>query len=165
MSRNLISQFASSNGDGTGTTNLIGDYSDGGDGLSVFAVEPVSKAIVIRRMIATIEDSGAPDSGKYGNNITLTNGITITVNEANNDVRSTLTPDPVMTNAEWATYCHDLTAHTWGSGNDTLTVRWTFTKGIGDDGVVLDPGESIRVILNDDFSDLVAHKFLFQGSG
>ena len=129
MSSNLISQFASSNGDGTGTTNLIGDYSDGGDGLSVFAVEPVSKAIVIRRMIATIEDSGAPDS------------------------------------AEWATYCHDLTAHTWGSGNDTLTVRWTFTKGIGDDGVVLDPGESIRVILNDDFSDLVAHKFLFQGSG
>jgi len=164
MSGHLISQFASSNGDGTGTTSLVGDYSDTGLGVSVFKIEPVAKAVVLRRMIVTIEDVGAPDSGKYGNSIALVNGIVITTNEANDDVRSTLTPDPILTNANWASYCHDLTEHAFGTGNDTLTVRWTFTKG-DPNGIVLDPGESLRVVLNDDFSDLVSHKFLFQGSG
>ena len=163
MSADLISQFASSNGDGTGTTSLVGGYSDTGLGVSTFSIEPVTSAIVLRRMIVTIEDAGAPDSGKYGNNLVLTNGIVITVNEANDAVRSTLTPDPVLTNANWASYCHDLTEHAFGTGNDTVTIRWTFTKG-NPNGIVLDPGESLRVILNDDFSDLVSHKFLFQGS-
>lgn len=158
----MLSQFASTNGDGTGTTNAVGDYSSAATKFTV-ETQPDQRFLVLRRMVVTIEDVGAPDSGSYGNNITLANGVEVNVYSADDTLAYTLTPDPVLTNANWATYCHDLTDHSFGTGNDTVTVRWTFTKA-NPDGITLDVGEYLAIELNDDFTDLVGHYFLVQGT-
>ena len=159
MASRPVNQLASSNGDGTGTTNLVGDYSSAPLVASITA--GVDKVVVVQRVIVSIEDAGSIDSGSYGNAIELTNGITISYYQAETLVAS-LTCDPITTNAQWAAHCHDVTIHDFGAGNSLLTARWTFAKGIPG-GIALQPGDSIRIGLADDYTDLIGHRFLFQG--
>ena len=109
LGKRLVNILASTGGDGTGDTNAVGDYSSETE---VFYYQPAADEIVsISRMIVSIEDAGAPDSGKYGNNITLTNGIVVRLSDSSGVV-NTLTGFNILTNGQWAAHCHDLTQHT-----------------------------------------------------
>lgn len=162
-------QFADVDGDGTGAFNATGDYSDGGLGLTEFGIQPGPGEIFdIARMIITIEDTGSFDSGSYGNNVTLTNGIAIekrvgTINGASVLDQSLTGAQPIITNVGWGAYCFDVEVHTFGQGNEFLLARWTFLKA----GVFLrlvgDDDEYFAVRLHDDFSGLVDHGFNLQG--
>ena len=159
MASRPVIQLASSNGDGTGTTNLVGDYSS--TPLTVSITAGTTKAITVQRVIISIEDAGTFDSGAYGNGLALTNGITLAHYKAE-ALSAVLNPEAVKTNAGWAAQCHDVTLHAFGSGNPTLTARWTFAKAIPG-GIALQPGDSIRIGLADDYTDLIGHRYLFQG--
>ncbi len=160
--RPIISQLLDTVGDGSGTFDAIGDYSGAAE---EFFIAPAAQEIYcITRLIVSLSDAGSFDADKYGNNIDITNGILLHVANAS----STLYPliqvnHPVTTNAGWAHYCHDFTSHSFGSGQNHGTVRWTFAKS--GQMVVLDGGlsEKLVVTLEDDFSDLVSHHFLVQG--
>ena len=54
MASRPVNQLASSNGDGTGTTNLVGDYSSAPLVASITA--GVDKVVVVQRVIVSIED-------------------------------------------------------------------------------------------------------------
>lgn len=163
MNRKHINILLSSNGDGTGTTNANGDYSSTPLSLK-YSDGDASDTCLIHRLIVMIEDAGSFDSGKYGNNITVTNGIRVYVRDSEDNILEELTAFPITTNGEWGGHCHDITVHSFGSGNEVMSVRWTFSKS--GQPVILNytDGEYLEVYLNDDFSGLLKHYFLIQGS-
>ena len=159
-----IYQLASTNGDGTGTTNAVGNYSDAGDGATDFKLTALntSSYYILERVIISISDVGAFDSGAYGNAVTLTNGITVDIQDADDVTIAPMTPFPIKTNGEWAAVCHDFTEQAFGQGDVYGTVRWTFSRAVPG-GIRIEPGESLVFTLNDDFSGLESHRFFVQG--
>ena len=158
----IISQLLDTVGDGSGTLSAIGNYSGGAE--EFFIAPGAEEIFCITRMIVSLSDAGAFDADKYGNNITITNGVLLHVANDSSTLYSLIQPShPVTTNAGWAHYCHDFTEHGFGTGNVHGTARWTFSKS--GKMVVLDGalGEKLVVTLEDDYSGLVSHHFLVQG--
>ncbi len=160
----LISTRLSQDGAGV-TFNANGDYS----GAAVYwEIRPGSgNRQRIRRLLWTTEDAGTFDTGDYGNSITLTNGITlehVRGTGASPTVLATLTPDPIITNADISRYCYDVRVDSYGTGNQFLAARWTLAK-MRDDGIILDGNQddALRFTLNDSFVGLVYHGWLAQG--
>ena len=142
------------------TVRANGDYSSG---VERFIWTPLTDRIAhIARMLITLEDTGAFDAAKYGNNIVLTNGITVHVrNVANDSQVHNLTAGPVLNNSDWGARAFDSQVNSWGVGNEILAVRWTFSRA--GSPIVLDDSMYLSVDLHDDFTGLVNHRFLIQG--
>ncbi len=141
------------------TFNATEDYSTN----MTFKIQPPkNESWIISRLLVTIEDFGTFDAAEYGNGIMLTNGIRVATNQSGRETNITNGAN-VMSNAHWARFSYDTTPIDFGTGNNFLAVRWTFSKSgtwIKLDGSTND---SINVILRDDFSGLVTHTFNFQG--
>lgn len=153
-----VSQLLSSNGDGTGTTNAVGDYSVTPLDLDITC--PAGQELQVIRVIFTIEDAGTFDADKYGALVGgLTNGWTLEVYDG---VATDVTlASAVKTNGNIASICHDTIDHGLGT-NTHVTARWTFDKFIPG-GIILQPGESLRWTHNDDMTGIVTHQCLAQG--
>jgi len=158
--KEAIFQLLDTVGDGSGTKNANGDYST--TPASFKLKHSVGRAS-IERMIVMIEDEGVVDSGKYGNGLTLVNGVRVYLKNASGEVIEEYTTFPIKSNGDWAGHCHDLTRHAWGGGNEIESIRWTFSKS--GQPILIDfyLGEYLEVYLNDDFSGLVSHYFNVQG--
>ena len=155
-------------GDGvTGDSEMTGDYS--GAPAEFYLQGPTRDeseyGAVISRVLIYVEDSGAFDAAKYGNGVTLTNGITLEHRTSDDVLISSFTPNPVKSNGDWASLAFDAQVQSWGTGNEFLTVRYTFAKFSGGDdpGLLLDDGEKLVCTVNDDLSGLVAHRITAQG--
>ena len=151
--------FLDTAGNGTGDINANGDYSTIGQNFLYTCPEGV-QFVTIARAIIHYEDSGSFDADKYGNNITLTNGVEVRVEKRGETIDLTA-GRPVQTNAHWGEMCFDTVTSTYGSGNNFLTVRWTFERS--GKPIKLYPGESLIFYLSDDFSGLVEQYFKIQG--
>lgn len=160
--RTGIYRFLDVNGDGTGTKEALGDYS--GMAQEIFYIQPpVNTTFVLSRMIVQIEDNGGFDSGLYGNSITLTNGIVVRVSDDMSVLTALTDTIPILTNSDWAAYCYDVALSEYGTGNNYAHVRWTFARS-GQPLILRgNYNERLEVVLNDDFSDLVGHRFQVQG--
>lgn len=158
--KRLISVLASANGDGTGTSDAIGDYSSTDLDLRVSPDD--LDAFEIHRMIVSVEDVGSFDAGAYGNNITITNGIVVTAMQGATTLY-TMTAFPILTNGDWASHCYDVKLSNFGQGNEIMALRWTFDKT--GRPVVLDGSRAqfLNINLSDDFTGLVHHRFVVQG--
>ena len=158
--KQIISQHLDTVGDGSGTVNAVGDYSVTP---GVFKIAPgAGEVFRLTRLIGYIEDAGTFDSGAYGNNITLTNGISIDYDFSGGTV-DLLGGETIKTNTEWASHCFDSRLDTYGAGNESLVFRWTFARSgqlIRLDG---DANEELRLTFNDNLTGLVVHHFLVQG--
>lgn len=148
-----------------GNVNANGDYSDGGDGVTDFRITSTPGYwFALYRMIVTIRDVGTFDSGFYGNNIVLTNGIHF-VNGAN-DGRpefSITQAVPIKTNPDWGVYCFDTKVSEQGQGTEQGKARWSFVK-MGRP-VILDGDvrEYAAIRAHDNLSGLTGHYFNIQG--
>lgn len=151
--------FLDTVGDGTGDIDASGDYSTIGQNFFYTCPNDV-KFVTIERMIIHYEDVGNFDADKYGNNITIANGVEVRVEKRGETVDLTA-GRPVQTNAHWGEMTYDTFHSDYGTGNDFLTVRWTFAKSGAP--VKLYPGEKFIVYLSDDFSGLVEQLFKIQG--
>ena len=146
--------------------NVGGDISATGDYSvtpSTFYLQPAAgENYRLIRMIVHIEDSTGMDAVKYGNNITLTNGIQINLiqNGTTIDLVDTL---PIKANGDWAQLCHDAVKIGWGVGNELVTVRWTFTKSNEGFRLIGDNEDKFEIVLSDDFTGLVHHTFMMEG--
>ena len=155
-----VDRYLDTNGDGTGTVHAIGDYSVAPT--SFFIQPPPGQIFRIVRMLVYIEDSGSFDSGRYGNNIILVNGITVqSLIDSQPHVLSAQLP--VLINSHWNRLCYDFTVSSYGAGNETATGRWTFRKAGQSVRLIGDNNDRLEVILNDDFTGLADHTFLVQG--
>ena len=156
---NYLSKFAANEVGGSEDAN--GNYSVTP---AVFSIAPSAGEVwYVARLLVYIEDSGSFDSGGYGNGSALANGIAIKIVSDGVDVISLTNDQPIKQNTHWKKFCFDIETSKFGSGNESLGSRWTFTKGgtyIKLDG---DLDEKIEVRLSDDMSDLVSQTFLFQG--
>ena len=154
--RNRVSAFLTNNGN----DDAVGNYASA---MTRFTWTPLPSRIAhIHRMIIFIEDTGAFDAEKYGNNVVLTTGIELAVrNVADDSQVHNYTVGTVHTNGEWAARAFDAHVKTWGVGNEIMVVRWTFSQA--GSPIVLDDSMYISMDLQDDFSDLVHHRFKIQG--
>jgi hypothetical protein len=165
MSIKIISRFVDTNGDGTGSYEITGDY-DGSPTLFKFTAQ-AREHVVLSRLIGSMKAVALTNADVYGTaaGSALTNGIQIYVTDVDGEILYYLTDPrlPVKTNGMWAHYCYDFTQ--WaglGAGEDHGAWRWTFAKS--GQPVELLPGWSLCVFVEDDFSSLVTeHHFVVQG--
>ena len=117
----------------------------------------------LHRMLVHIEDVGAFDADKYGNNIIVANGMNVGVyNQSDDSVVTAIDAgETIKTNSHWGKHCFDISHETFGIGNEALNVRWTFSKA----GYPLHirAQEYFGVVINDNLAGLVAHYFTVQG--
>jgi len=156
---NLIFRYLDTDGDGSGTKNAIGDYSVTP---TDFYIQDATANIHLNRMLVTVEDSGAFDAEHYGNGVTLTNGIKVSVTDAEDNELIDLTDGLVIhTNADWGRQCYDVDVKTWGTGDEVALVRWTFDRT--GHPLIITRNKKLKVTLNDDLTALVGHFFQVQG--
>ena len=160
-----------------GFINAKGNYSDAGLGATDFCITAKpGEFLLLERMLVTVRDEGSFDSGFYGNSIVLTNGIRLLngFKDSENNIVETFDITeglPIKTNPDWGAYCYDVTPSSYGQGDETLNVRWTFSK-MGRP-VILDGDAKYQdqtglrefacIRLNDDFTGLKGHYFQIQG--
>lgn len=157
--KRFINKALGISGDGSGVINLNGDYSV--TPLWAHWKNETGHDCKITRTIMKIQDAGAMDAEKYGNGITLTKGLRFYKRDKDNNVIQELTAYPLLSSGDLSGHCHDVTRHAFGTGDEVLSVRWSFDKS--GEAIFLDPGESIGVLLNDSFVGLTDHKFIIQG--
>lgn len=158
-----INQYLDVDGDGTGVKSAVGDYSDGtGSGVENFYYQATGY-VDIYRMIVSIEDGTAMWANRYGGEAALAVGIFVKIIDSDGlTVLKDLTDNiAIKANAQWGQLCYDVDVKAWGTGNELLVSRWTFSAA--GSPIRLNPGQSLRVVLNDDFTGLVDHKFMIQG--
>jgi hypothetical protein len=157
-----FTRFLDTNGDGTGTNDAVGDYSEVAQ---EFYIEcPADESFFIARMIVAVGDTTVMQAQEYGNlGSALGVGVAIDYRDDAGVVFQTLTNGfPIKTNAGWGQMCYDADVKAWGAGNELLLVRWTFERH--GHGVDLDPGHKFVVTLNDDFEGLLSHTFAVEGT-
>ena len=154
-------RFADVNGDGSGAYDMNGDYSAGAE---IAYVQPGAGQILrLERVIVYMRDTGSFDTGGYGNGPELTNGIILRVQDNSGTLVNLTSQETIVTNGGWASYCHDCEVRAWGTGDEFLTLRWTFGKAGFPIRLVGDNNERLEFVLNDDFTNLVHHAFHLQG--
>jgi hypothetical protein len=155
-------RYLDTDGDGTGTKNANGDYSGGEE---IFYIQPPAGQIYnLNRMIVTVYDTTVIQAEEYGNlGAALGTGIVIRVSDDNGVLLDLTDGIPITTNAEWTQLCYDADVKAWGSGNELVTVRWTFVKAGYPLRLVGDNNERLEVVLNDALDGLLSHYFMVQG--
>ena len=157
-----IFRYLDTNGDGSGTKDSAGNYAAGAE---IFYIQPTGR-IRIYRMIIRIEDASGFDAGGYGSitpTAALTNGIIIRLQNDAGTLVDLTNGLPIKTNSQWANLCYDATLLSFGTGNDSLVIRWTFSRS--GEPFYLDGGknERLEVVINDDLSTVAAQYFMVQG--
>jgi len=152
-------------GDGTGRSNFNEDYS-ARPAEALIERNPRNR-VEIHRMVVTVVGPAGFRADSYGPGSTpLANGITLAVEDRQGGTTLDITDNvPITTNFEWGGLCYDASIKTWGfSEVELLLVRFTFTRSLGEP-LTLDSGRKYRfaVRLNDNFENLIAHRFHVQG--
>jgi hypothetical protein len=157
---NAIYRYLDTNGNGTGTKSVTGDYSGAEE--EFYIQPPNDEVYVIERMLVFVRDDGVWSTEKYGATTSVSTGISIEVRTSTDTTLLDLTDGiPIKTNGGWGRLCFDSDVKSIGSGDSMLLVRWTFGKS--GRPVTLLEGERLAVVLNDDFQTLVDHTFQVQG--
>ncbi len=147
-------------GNGTGTTDAIGDYSSTPQS---FRISDSTGWGEIHRIIIMLQDSGSFDMELYGNGLALTNGVRVFLKNGSDEVIQEYTAFPILSNADWMGHCYDYAHSDIGQGDEVGSIRWTFSKAGQPVIVKFDQGEYLEVYLNDDFTGLTHHRFTVQG--
>jgi len=159
-----LARLLDTNGDGTGLTDVIGNYAGAEE---IFFIQPpISEIYVLHRLIIFYQDVGQMQPETYGNNITLTNGINLRKQDDNNTLINLNDSLPIISNADWARNCFDLTItdRGAGAGNDNfLAARWSFDKAGTPIYLNGAANERFEMTFNDNFSGLVQQRFTVQG--
>jgi hypothetical protein len=158
----LLLRKADTVGDGSGSKAANGNYAVTPRILKIRA-QP-DEVIEIQRLIFSIVDGTINNYDVYAGAGLLTNGVVMYVTDNLGNIQYNLTdPDDPITNiGEWGHNCFDaLVKPSQTSGQDHFVSRWTFARS--GQPVQLLPGWSINVLLQDDFTALTEHNFLFHG--
>ncbi|MCK5133521.1 MAG: hypothetical protein KAR40_15380 [Candidatus Sabulitectum sp.] len=164
MGTSRIDLLLTEAGDGTGAFNIVGDYSSSAARFRVLNPTNSSRAMHLNRLLGQIQNAQgtAPAPEKYGGITALTNGIYLRVRDSNDNVLEEMTCQaPVKNNANWARYCFDIRPDTFGTGDNYVSLRWSLFKA--GSPLILKPGQSLNLEVNDNLSTLLGHTFVVQG--
>lgn len=161
----LVGRYLSDTGLSTGVTNMREDTLAVAKDYYITALE--GEKLLIGRMIIHLVDVGSFDSGSYGNALTLVNGIYPYIRRGLNGPKlSMVNGDPIFSNSDWEGICFDSNLSTYGSGNQSLVSRWSFSKygeSEGDDGIILNAGDQIGLRIKENLVGLTTHHAILQG--
>ncbi len=161
MAQRGFVQHLSTNGDGTGTATLAGNYASAAETFELADQTGVAETVVTR-LIVFVQDTGVFDAEGFGALSVLTNGITLNVTDSSGTEIFDLTPTAITSNSMWGMYAYDVDVKPWGVGDEILLARWTFSKFIPD-GLVLTDGEKLVATVNDDLSGLGDFRLTAEG--
>lgn len=161
LPEDMLFRFLDTNGDGTGGNDSANDYSVTPEEFLITA--PAGYEYILERMIVKIQDGNAGfDAEAYGGLSELTNGVHIRVYNAGGAVALDLMDGlPARSNVQWARYAFDAEVSDFGAGDNFFRVRWTFSRS--GNPLVLQPGYSLRALMQDNLSGLVAQHIMVQG--
>ena len=113
---------------------------------------PDGYVFYVSRIIISIQDTGKFDADKYGNGLTLTNGVIIGTLLDGGAVVNATTQLPIRANSDWASYAYDLTFHAEGVGDDIAVASYSFQE----DGLPLaiNGGNAFLMQIRDDLTGL-----------
>lgn len=152
-------QFLDTVGDGSGSISMA---VDGSITPVVFKLKPPAGQVYqIARVIFSLRDNAAMDAGGWGGVATpLTNGL-LTEIKQQGVTESTL--PPLKSHFDIAARSYDISHHEWGTGDEFVVARLTYTKAgryLYLDG---DEGDEYIVTIRDDISYLVEQMMNIQG--
>ncbi len=157
----IVHQFLTVDGDGTGISNAIGDYSSVEE---IFYIQPaIDEVMVIHEILLHIVDSGAIAATGYGGMSALTDGLDVLITNANSP-RLSMLPGLIKENVDFM-HCglgaFNLVNFT--GGIDSIIASFK-TVNFGAP-IILDGSQEhkIEVVLNDSFVGLVDHHFIAHG--
>jgi hypothetical protein len=146
-------------GDGTGSINgsVAGSL---GSPISLIIKPQPTQILYVTRILIFIEDSGTLDSGGFGNGAALTNGIIFRTyrwrGQTNEEILPSLQENqlPIKKNQEFKALCHDEIFSNYGSGSQSLSWRYTFTKDTNGEPLALSgpSKEELHVVIQDDIT-------------
>jgi hypothetical protein len=121
---------------------------------------PAGYIYYVHRAIITLKDAGTFDVEKYGNGITLANGVILGSIRDGAVVDATF-QKPIMSNGDWAAYAYDLTFHTEGTGENVAAISYEFER----DGqpVMIHEGGSFLMQIRDDLTGLTEQQARIAG--
>ena len=146
-------------GDGTGSTN---QNVDGSSTPIIFKVKPASGEILnVTRIIFLLRDNSSFDSGGWGalGGTPLTNGCQLGKKIDGVDYKTF----ELKSNADIAGLCFDISHNNWGSGDEFLTARFTFTKLGAPIRLIGDNGDELNFTINDDLTGLTDQYITAEG--
>lgn len=148
--------------DGTGTSEVTGDYSSTPG--TFRAGPPAGEVWAIYRTLIYLEGVGQFAAAKYGPLDALDPGIPIKVYRGSTGESYDLTDGlPLKTAADISRHCFDVAYLAWGVGANSITARWTFRRGGSPIALVGDLGDRVQLVAADDFSGLGSHTFKLNG--
>lgn len=157
-----INRFLDTVGDGSGTKQAIFNFS----ATPVpYMIKPAAGEIFrIARLIVRIKTTADIKDAFYGSSTTLTNGIGLRHQSDTGTIDDLCDGIPIKVNDDWGRHCFDFDVGE-KTGKKTGTARWTFSKGGQYVRLVGTTGDSLQVLLNDDFSGggFVDHLFFVMG--
>lgn len=156
-----VFRLLDTNGDGTGTTNAIGNYAAVDTPFFIMSSD-AHQTFVINRLMTYIEDSGgSPSLATYGGLTALTDGLLVRVVRRGGKVIDLLGGVPLKRNSDWQRTCYDVDIATFPAGNNYVHARWTF--GRSGWPLVLRPLDKLEVVMRDNMTAFVEHTFFAQG--
>jgi len=157
--KELIYKFLDTNGDGTGSINMAIDASVTPS--TYYIQPPAGEVWRIARWMLYVQDAKGFDVDKWGNGIVLTNGIVPRIKQGG--VITNMLQVPIYNSGDVAQVAYDLELKTFGTADDILVARWTFSKAGQYVRLVGDDGDQLQVYLNDNLSTLTSQKVQIQG--
>ena len=123
----LASRFMDSVGDGSGSVDM---NVNGSVTPQMFFIYPrPGHMIFMSRMEPHFTDQGTIDSGGFGNGAALTNGLMFgDYNMVTNTFNPATAQKPIKKNVDFSAYSYDVTVNAWGTGDQSLTNRYTFNE-------------------------------------
>lgn len=158
--RYRLDRYLSLDGTSSSSKDATGDYSSAAE---EFYIQPrTDRIFYIERMVVLVQDNANFTAAGYGGLAALTNGIQVKVLEGATELADLTDGLPIKSLVHWARCCYDLNEFSFGSGDNFVAVRWTFSKDSARP-IKLVEGQRLAVILNDDMSGLTGHTFMVKG--
>lgn len=157
MTTRIISRFLSTDGTATGTKDMATTADE-------YFIKDADSTLELARMIVSYQDGTGGLGNEYGNlNAPLTNGILVQVRARDGTTvrRDLLDGQTVKENADWARYCYDFQIFKFSGADDIFAARWTFAKS--GEPLILEPGQRLSMVIQDDLTNLTNHYALVQG--
>ena len=154
-------QFLSSNGDGTGTTDAIGNYSV--TPLTLYIQPDPEEVLVINELICHVSDSGKFLQGVYGSLASpLTNGIIIQVSDNSGIILPITNSHPIKSNDDYM-HLTEMALQDFGGVADSL--RASFTASHFGTELLLHGAlnQKLEIIISDNCTGLDDHHFIVHG--
>lgn len=152
-------QFATVAGDGTGSIEMISDFSLG----AIYKVQPPANEVWdLHSSTLHVEDNAKLSIATYGNGITLVNGIDLRVANDTGS-RTLLGGQTIKELTHWQRYLNPADFRDFGNDGETYTIRADFLITGEPIRLVGADNARIEIVLNDNFTGLVSHTAFFTG--